>query len=125
MEEPARAMALTKVTTIEGRAVLMPDSGTVSLRGAEGVDWACPDCSTVVAETTPIDRVWDLVVQCQECGTYSEFPRLPAGASAVGYVFFPVGHYRLSSSVEIKTAVLIIGVGAITGGGVTFRPEMN
>jgi hypothetical protein len=98
----------------DGRAVLVPEMAAPALRGGGDVDYACPGCDAVLAEQVGEGRVWDLVIECRSCGTLAEFPRLPEGSHADGYVFFPAGRYRITRPVDTR-GVLLIGVGSIRG----------
>ena len=99
-----------------GRAVLVPDRELPALHGGGDVDYTCPGCGSVLAEQVGDGRIWDLVIECRSCGTLAEFPRLPEGSHADGYVFFPAGRYRLTRSVDTR-GVLLIGIGAVKGRG--------
>jgi hypothetical protein len=107
---------LTEAETGDGRAVLVPGMAAPALRGGGDLDYTCPGCGSVLAEQVDGARIWDLVVECPSCGTLAEFPRLPEGSNADGYVFFPAGRFRITRSIDTKGA-LLIGVGAIKGRG--------
>ena len=109
------AIPLTKVTTGEGRAVLVPHHNGPTLQGTGKLDYTCPQCSQVLAASLEPDQVFDIVIECWPCKTLSEFPRLPIGAKASGYAYFPAGHYRLDSTVTMPKGALSIGIGAIQG----------
>ena len=110
---------LTEALTGEGRAVIVPDMDGPALRGGGTVTFTCPGCHSVLAEQVAADRIWDLVIECNRCQTFGEFPRLPAGAFAENYVFFPAGRYRITQPLETK-GTLLIGVGAIQAGGTPY-----
>ncbi len=105
-----------ETASAEGRAVLVPDIEVPALHGGGDVDWTCPGCGAVLAEEVGEGRIWDLVIECRGCGSLSEFPRLPEGSHADGYVFFPAGRFRITRSVDTRGA-LLIGIGAIKGRG--------
>ncbi len=100
----------------EGRAVLVPDMEAAALHGGGDVDWTCPGCGAVLAEQVGEGRIWDLVIECRSCGSLAEFPRLPEGSHADGYVFFPAGRFRITRPVDTRGA-LLIGIGAVRGRG--------
>jgi predicted RNA-binding Zn-ribbon protein involved in translation (DUF1610 family) len=105
---------MSEAASGDGRAVLVPEMAEPALRGGGDVDHVCPGCGAVLAEKIGEGRVWDLVIECPGCGSLAEFPRLPEGSEADGYVFFPAGRYRIRRSVDTRGA-LLIGVGAIRG----------
>lgn len=98
----------------DGRAVLVPEMAAPALHGGGDVDHVCPGCGSVLAEKVGEGRIWDLVIECRSCGSLAEFPRLPEGSQADGYIFFPAGRYRITRSVDTRGA-LLIGVGAVKG----------
>jgi hypothetical protein len=110
---------MKEAATGDGRAVIVPDMTTPALRGGGDLDYTCPGCGSVLAEQVDPDRIWDLVVECRSCDALAEFPRLPEGSHADGYVFFPEGRYRIARSIDTRGA-LLIGVGAIKGRGTPY-----
>lgn len=112
---------LSKSTNAAGRSVIFVDYSGPAFFGGGDATFVCAHCGEPVASLVAPDRIWDLIVECGHCRGASEFPRLPAGAQASGYVYFPPGRYRITAAVETANGALLIGHGAITGGGSTFR----
>lgn len=95
------------------QAVIRTDHDGITFRGEGDIDYTCPHCGRLLAEKMENGKVWDLVIECFGCKKASEFPRLPVGAQAVGYVYYPEGVYRLTETIPVKRGVLMIGIGAI------------
>jgi hypothetical protein len=91
------------------------DHEGVGLRGTGQIDFMCPHCGRLLAESMEDRSIFDLVIECYKCKLASEFPRLPQGAAASGYVFYPEGVYHVTETISLPRGVIMIGVGAITG----------
>jgi hypothetical protein len=108
---------LEPVFSTGGRALLHPQHDGPVFRGGGDSNYVCPHCGHVLAESVMDSHIFDIVIQCNACDGLAEFERLPPGAVASGYVFVPARPYKLGDTIELKAKSLIIGEGAITGGG--------
>jgi hypothetical protein len=106
---------LQGVPSPEGRAVIALHGVLPIMRNEGTTTYACPKCRTALAENLHPNRIWDIVLECPSCQSLSEFPRLPPGASASGFLFIPAGRYVLETTLILR-AQLIIGEGVISGG---------
>jgi hypothetical protein len=112
---------LEPVFSAQGRSCLRPSHDGPVFRGGGDSNYICPHCGHVLAELVPESQIFDLVVECGICHELSEFARLPQGAQAAGsYLFVAATPYGLGQTIELAPHVLIIGDGAITGGGSPF-----
>ncbi len=112
---------LPKASATANRAIIFVDHAGPAFFGGGEITYACAHCGKPLANLVASERIWDLVVECGHCRGASEFPRLPKGAKATGYLYFPRGRYRITSAIDTSKGVLMIGEGAITGGGTQFK----
>jgi DNA-directed RNA polymerase subunit RPC12/RpoP len=112
---------LAKAADPSDRSRIFVDHAGPAFFGGGDTTYTCGHCGKPVASLVAADRIWDLVVECGHCQRASEFPRLPPGATATGYVFFPKGRYRITAAIDTSTGALMIGEGAVTGGGTRFK----
>jgi hypothetical protein len=114
-------IALEPVFSAQGRSFFRPSHEGPIFRGGGESNYTCPHCGHVLAELVPESQIFDLVLECGICRELCEFARLPPGAKAAGgYVFVPARPYQLGQTIELAPHVLMIGEGAITGGGSPF-----
>jgi hypothetical protein len=110
-----RSKTLARVADTSGRSVIAIDPGvgpTFSGRGF--VDFRCENCDAVVADGLREFQVVDVVIRCQSCATFLEFPSLPERATLspfgrpVGQM--SVGAYRISRTLELREENTMVGV---------------
>jgi len=113
-------VTLAKAKVSAARAVIFTDHSGPTFFGGGDTTFVCPHCGGTIANLVAADQIWDLVVECGKCRGACEFPRLPEGAKATGYVYVPPGRYRITASLDMSKGALMIGHGAVTGGGVRY-----
>lgn len=91
-----------------------PDVAPVG-RGGGPLNYTCPSCQTVLLEGVHEHQLFDLAIRCP-CGTRSTCETRPPGRPLAGRpVLIPAGKYRLSSSLDLPTPVMMAGQKAIDG----------
>jgi phage FluMu protein Com len=96
---------LKAVATLKNRSAIRQDFDGPVFFGKRGLDYTCPHCGNLLAKSLPAGVVYDIVIECGQCKKLSEFPtRPPNAAVGAGWVFFPVGIYRITSSLNPSTA---------------------
>lgn len=68
--------------------------------GKGNIDFVCGKCEALLAKRIWALSISNLVVECPKCGSYNEFPALPAGDYPT--VKMLRGNYNFSDSVKLK-----------------------
>ena len=95
---------LSALTSAKKRSIIRQDFEGPVFRGRKGKSYTCPHCGNLLAESVPLMAVFDVVIECGRCKKYSAFPPLPKNIRTIGWVFFPIGIFRITATIDIKTA---------------------
>jgi hypothetical protein len=105
---------LPQLADAGGRPLIAIDKGAgPTFRGFSSVDFQCVVCGVVVADGLREFQVVDLVIRCQACDAYLEFPALPERAILSPFgrpvLRVPIGAYRISATLELRPEATMVG----------------
>jgi len=80
-------------------------------KGKGNIDYLCGNCGAVLAEHIWSLSISNIVVLCPSCGSFNEFPKIPALKYPVkGTIAIEKGIYEFSTWINLKQGVTLFGI---------------
>ena len=92
------------------RVVMYSEGKFPPIDGEGNINFLCGCCKTILAEHAWKLSISNIIVKCQSCGSYNEFPTIKdIEIRPVGTIAFEKGEYPLKSKVRIRRGIILIG----------------